>query len=287
MPGVPALGRPPDRPLKRVGHRGADTVAPGNTLASFAAALDAGVDVIEFDVLRLGDGRLALAHDFEDAARREPIDLDEGLDHFAEEAYAGVELVVDLKRPGYEREVVEALAARGLVDRALVTTQYPESLDRVGRLARGLRRGWSVPRVRRRSLEAPALAVPAYAVTRYLRARLPRWAAAMLRAGRCDVIIVHRLLVGRALMRSVAREGGQLWVWAVESRRRLERLERLGVDGILTKDPRLFAAPGADGDGPGWSPAVDRARRRLSGARRWRRSSPADRRPPPSHGPPR
>ena len=33
--------------------------------------------------------------------------LDEGLDLFAGEAYAGVELDVDLKLPGYEREVIE------------------------------------------------------------------------------------------------------------------------------------------------------------------------------------
>ncbi len=279
------LGRQPNRPLKRVGHRGAETVAPGNTLASFAAALDAGVDMIEFDVLRLRDGRLALAHDLEEVARREPVGLEEGLDHFAEEAYAGVELVVDLKGPGYEREIVEALAARDLQSRAVVTTQYPETLDRVRALAPELRRGWSVPRVRRRFLEVAALAVPAYWVTRYLRARLPRWAAAMLRAGRCHVVIVHRLLVGRALVRSVAREGGQLWVWAAENRRRIARLERLGVDGVLVKDPRLFADGDAGGDGD--PPGAARARRRLSAAGRWRRRSRADRPPPPSRDPPR
>ena len=53
--------------MKRVGHKGADHVAPGNTLASFEAALEHGVDMIEFDVLRLRDGRLVLAHDLEDA----------------------------------------------------------------------------------------------------------------------------------------------------------------------------------------------------------------------------
>ena len=279
MPALPGL--------IRVGHKGAAHVAPGNTLASFAAALDAGVDMIEFDVLRLDDGRLALAHDLEDAALREPIDLEEGLDHFAEEAYAGVELVVDLKRPGYEREVVEALAARGLDARTLVTTQHPETLDRVGALAPRLGRGWSVPRVRRRSLETAALAIPAYWVTRYLRARLPRWAAAMLRAGRCEVIIVHRLLASRALVRSVAREGGQLWVWAVENRRRLERVERLGVDGVLTKDPHLLAGGGGDGDRRGLASLAGRTRRRLSEARRWRRRSGADRRPPPPRDPTR
>src|SRR5213593_2814841 len=93
-------------PLKRVGHKGADLVAPGNTIESFEAALASGVDMIEFDVLRLRDGRLVLAHDYADAARRDPPTFDEGLDHFAGTAYAGVELDVDLKLPGYEREVM-------------------------------------------------------------------------------------------------------------------------------------------------------------------------------------
>src|SRR5436309_4444638 len=143
-------GRPAElAPLKRVGHKGADLVAPGNTIDSFRAALDAGVDMIEFDVLRLRDGRLVLAHDYGDAAKREPISLDEGLDHFAGEAYAAVELDVDLKLPDYEREVIDGLRERGLLDRSIVSSTYPESLERVGELAPGVRRGWSVPRARR------------------------------------------------------------------------------------------------------------------------------------------
>ena len=63
--------------LKRVGHKGADHVAPGNTRESFEAALEHGVDMIEFDVLRLRDGRLVLAHDYGDAAKRTPLTLDE------------------------------------------------------------------------------------------------------------------------------------------------------------------------------------------------------------------
>ena len=142
--------------LIRVGHKGADHVAPGNTVASFEAALEHGVDMIEFDVLRTRDGRLVLAHDYADAERRECLTLEEGLEHFAGEAYAGVELDVDLKLPGYEREVVEGLARHGLVERSLVSTMYLESLDRLGELEPGLRRGWSVPRVQRNYLEGAA-----------------------------------------------------------------------------------------------------------------------------------
>ena len=37
--------------LRRIGHKGADHIAPGNTPESFDAALAHGVDMIEFDVL--------------------------------------------------------------------------------------------------------------------------------------------------------------------------------------------------------------------------------------------
>ena len=243
MSGLPALGDPPNRP-KRVGHKGADTVAPGNTRESFAAALRAGVDMIEFDVLRLPDGRLVLAHDHHDAARRTPLTLEEGLDHFSGIAYADVELNVDLKLPGYEPEVVAALAERGLADRALLSTHYPQSLDRLGELDPRPRRGLSVPRVRR-DYTRTGLAVLAFAVARYLRVRLPRRAAAMLRARRCEAIMAHWLLVSPALVRAVRREGGELFVWTVDDPARIDSLTALGVDGLITNDPRLFTGEAA------------------------------------------
>ena len=58
-----------------IGHKGADLIVPGNTPASFDAALAHGVDMIEFDVLpehqhEPGKGRLLLAHDYEHVERR-------------------------------------------------------------------------------------------------------------------------------------------------------------------------------------------------------------------------
>jgi glycerophosphoryl diester phosphodiesterase len=225
--------------LIRVGHKGADHVAPGNTVESFEAALEHGVDMIEFDVLRTRDGRLVLAHDYGDAESRECLTLEEGLDHFAGEAYAGVQLDVDMKLPGYEREVAEKLAARGLAERSLVSTTYTQSLDRLGELAPGLRRGWSVPRVRR-DYTRSAWAVPAYAIARVMRARLPGQAAARIRAGSCEAIMAHRILMSRRLVRVVHRAGGEVYVWTVDDARRIRALEALGVDGVISNDPRLF-----------------------------------------------
>ena len=227
--------------LIRVGHKGAHHIAPGNTIASFEAALEHGVDMIEFDVLRARDGRLVLAHDHEDAEARRCLTLDEGLDHFAGETYDGVRLDVDMKLPGYEREVADGLNARGLAERALVSTMYPESLDRLGELAPSLLRGWSVPRVRR-DYTRPPYAVPAYAIARVMRARLPGQAAARIRARRCEAIMCHRILVSRRLVRAVHDAGGQVYVWTVDNARRIAALEALEVDGVITNDPRLFDA---------------------------------------------
>ena len=225
--------------MKRIGHKGADHVVPGNTEQSFGAALEAGVDMIEFDVLRLRDGRLVLAHDYEDAASREPMTLEEGLDHFAGEAYGGVELIVDLKLPGYERQVAEGLARRGLAERSLVSTTYLESLEELGRMVPGQRRGWSVPRARR-DYTRSALAIPAYAILRWMRRRLPGRAARLIAAGGCEALMAHRLLVTPRLVSAVQGAGGQLYVWTVDDQERIAKLEALGVDGVITNDPRLF-----------------------------------------------
>ncbi|MEX2193668.1 MAG: glycerophosphodiester phosphodiesterase [Thermoleophilaceae bacterium] len=227
--------------VRRVGHKGADHVAPGNTFESFEAALAAGVDMIEFDVLPLSDGRLVLAHDPEDAAGREPATLEEGLDHFAGEAYADVELDVDLKLPGYERRVVEGLAERGLIERSLISSQYIESFERIGELGTGVRRGWSVPRVRRDYTRTP-LAPVAYGVARWMRMRLPGQAEDLIAAGRIEAVMAHWILVSAALVERVQRAGGQVYVWTVDDRSRIGEFEALGVDGVITNDPRLFGS---------------------------------------------
>jgi glycerophosphoryl diester phosphodiesterase len=230
--------------LKRVGHKGADLIAPGNTRESFDAALEAGVDMIEFDVLperRDGTGGLILAHDYRDASRRDPVTLEEGLDHLAATAFDGIDLDVDLKLPGYELRVVEALRERGMVERALVSSQYPESLAVVRAAEPDLRLGWSVPRAQRDYTKArPWVALPARAALALVRRLLPSRAAAALRAGRCDAIMAHRFLITPRLVAAVRAAGGELYVWTVDDAAQIRALEAMGVTGVISNDPRLF-----------------------------------------------
>ena len=229
--------------LRRVGHKGADLIAPGNTLASFDAALEAGVDMIEFDVLpERGGERLLLAHDYTVAA--DAPTLEEGLAHFASEAYGGVELDVDLKLPGYELRVVAALREFGLLSRALISTQYRPSLRVLREAAPEARLGWSVPRVRRDYTSSPVTLLPALAVLVAYRARLPARAAAALRAGECDALMAHWRLVTPRLVRAVSGAGGDLYVWTVDDGAQIRRLAELGVTGVISNDPRLFDEAG-------------------------------------------
>jgi glycerophosphoryl diester phosphodiesterase len=229
--------------LRRVGHKGAGLIAPGNTFASFDAAVAAGVDMIEFDVLReeRGEG-LILAHDWADAAGREsPHTLEEALAYFASEPFAGIELDLDLKLPGYEIRVLEALRERGLLDRALISTQYEESLALLRAAEPTLRLGWSVPKLTRDPFRSRATRVPVLVALQVFRAVLPARAAAAIRARRCDALMVHWRLVTPRLVRRVRAAGGELYVWTVDDLARLRALEALGVTGVITNDPRLFA----------------------------------------------
>jgi len=235
--------------LRRVGHKGAELIAPGNTPESFDAALAAGVDMIEFDVLREpgAGGRLLLAHDYGDMAAREPLSLAQGLAYLSDARFDGLEFILDVKLPGYEREVVEAARQAGLLGRLLLSTQFPAALAVLRALEPDARLGWSVPKLRRDPFANRALALPALAGLAAARAGLPRRASTALRARWCDAIMAHWRLVTPRLARQVADAGGELFVWTVDEPERIAWLAQLGVTGVITGDPRLFAglAPAA------------------------------------------
>jgi glycerophosphoryl diester phosphodiesterase len=227
--------------LRRVGHKGAAHIAPGNSLASFDAAVAHGVDMIEFDVLpedydNPATSRLVLAHDYTADLASAPT-LDEGLAHLAA---TGLELDVDLKLPGYEDRVLDALRAHDLIGRSLISTMEEESLRRVRELEPGVRLGWSVPKLRRDYTLSPIYRYPAYAALLYARRVLPGRAAEAIRSGRVDALMSHWKLVTPRMVDAVRGAGGDLYVWTVDEAPVIRWLERLGVTGVITNDPRLF-----------------------------------------------
>ena len=236
--------RPDGGPL-RVGHKGADLIAPGNTFASFQAAREHGVDMIELDVLAErpdGSGALLLAHDWEDVATRRPPPhtLADGLAHLAGAAYDGIDLIVDLKGTGHEDRVAAALHEHGLAERVLVSSTEGSSLALLRARHPELALGWSLPRMHRNPLHNPVTALPAVGVLLYARRALPRVVANRIRRGEIDALMAQWRLVTAELADAIRVAGGELYAWTVDDAPRIAALGRLGVTGIISNDPRLF-----------------------------------------------
>jgi glycerophosphoryl diester phosphodiesterase len=210
---------------QRVGHGGASALAPANTLASFEAAREVGIDMVEFDV-RAWDGDLVLAHTILHARRGANVRLSEALAHLASPRFDGIELNVDVKHPGCERALLDGLRHARLLDRTLISSQVPAVLDNVRALEPQVRLGISI----------------GGRLARFSR-RWNDWRAqvlAGLAARRWEAVMAQHRLVDERLLGQVAERRGLLYAWTVNERRAIERLRAVGVHGITTADPRLF-----------------------------------------------
>jgi glycerophosphoryl diester phosphodiesterase len=245
--------------LLRIGHKGADAIVPGNTLESFAAAVEAGAEVIELDVLRPrsdfaaggdwrrapagpaeGTGPLLIAHDWGDARRRQPLTLADCLDAFTRAPLESVRFDLDLKIAGREDEVVAALDERGLTGRAMVSTMEVGSLVELGAASADLERGWTLPKVSRDWSRNRWLRPVFLAGSASLRARLPGLVRARApRLGVWAVWVYHPLITAR-LVAAAHEVDISVIAWTVDEAERIGRLAALGVDGVCTNDPRLF-----------------------------------------------
>ena len=239
---------PPDG-LRLVGHKGADALAPGNTLESFAAAVEAGVDTIELDVLWLPDSHLpvkeraplVVAHDWADAERRTPLALTEALDAFLAPPLDRVEIDLDIKLPGREEEIVAALRERDLIDRAMISTMELHTLGRILRLEPNLRRGWTYPKVTKDWTSKPWAKLPMRAALVAMRQRLPGLAAEKLPKFGVAAMWVYHPLISPRLARICKLAEVELIAWTVDDLAKMRKLADAGVGGLCSNDPRLFA----------------------------------------------
>jgi glycerophosphoryl diester phosphodiesterase len=212
-------------PCQRVGHGGASALVRANTLDSFDAALEIGVDMVEFDV-RAWRRELVLAHTQLHAGLGKCVRLQQALSHLAGPRFAGVELNVDVKQTGLESALLSEIRRAGLLERTLISSQVPVVLDRVRALEPRARIGISVDgRVARVS-------------------RRRHWRSEVLSGfarRRWDVLMAQHGMIDAQLLEDVVGRGGSLYAWTVNQRGAIDRLRTLGVHGIVTADPRLFA----------------------------------------------
>jgi glycerophosphoryl diester phosphodiesterase len=216
--------------MLRIGHRGAAALAPENTIESVRAAVAVGVDGVEFDVRP----DLVVRHDRGRGGPKLADFLAEVREVVADDAL----LIVDLKRAGYEAETLAACRAAGVADRCIFSTSEFAALARLNRVARtsatlSAGRAWLPP-----GLRTPAIAMYA-------------------RSGARDATVRYDA-VTEELIEAVHERGGRVYAWTVNSRAGIAQMRAVGVDGVITDDPRLFhpAADEAGADGPISPPPV-------------------------------
>jgi glycerophosphoryl diester phosphodiesterase len=216
-----------------IGHRGAAALARENSLGAIEAAAAAGVDGVELDVLRAPDGGLVLAHGPELPPDAPP--LNDGL---ALAARLGLVVQLDVKLPGVEREVVQALGEAGLKGRSFVSSFSLPTLATFAALSPGLPRSFTYPEdrlgVSGRALLRPLVRPGLAAMRAVLARRLPRW----LRSVDASAATLNWAVVTPAAVEACHRLGVAVYVWTVNDARIAKSLVEAGIDAIITDDPR-------------------------------------------------
>jgi glycerophosphoryl diester phosphodiesterase len=229
-------------PLLRIGHRGAAALAPANTMASIETALRARMDMVELDVIARSDGSLVLGHSPRELGP-DPPPLDRALGLIA--ADEGTLLLADVKRPGYESALVDALRRHDLVERTLVSSAELGTLKALRRIEPSLMRGWTYPRDRLRLGRHRPLLPVGSATLAALRAALPLRIGRLLAETEASVATLQHRIISRAAVERCHSRGVAVFAWTVNDPAALVRLKGLGVDGVITDDPRVFRDAGA------------------------------------------
>jgi glycerophosphoryl diester phosphodiesterase len=211
-------------PLLRIGHRGAARLGPANTLPAIEAALEAGVDMVELDVLSVG-GRVVLAHSARELGP-EPAGLDDALELLADRSPETL-VLVDMKvsGPAFERDLVDLLRACHAIERTLVASGSADVLRRVRGLEPALATSLTYPRGR--------FFLPK-------RLALPFRIAGLLEAAGASAATLRQPVISKAVVDRCHDLGVPVLAWTVNRRDVLARLDRLGVDGVITDDPGIF-----------------------------------------------
>ncbi len=223
-------------------HRGASLLAPENTMAAFAAAVETGADMIELDVQQLSDGTLIILHDsnfrrttginlntweatksdlenmdagswFDEKFSYEPIPTLEDVLIFAHENR--IRLNIELKSTGNEPNLEEAVAALiddyNFQDLCVITSLQYSVLSRIKEINPNLTTGYILS----------VAYGPFYDLEN------------------ADLFSVRADFITENMVASIHNHGKRIFAWTVNSEAEMERMDSLRVDSIITDTPIL------------------------------------------------
>jgi glycerophosphoryl diester phosphodiesterase len=248
------MNRPKLAPFERpevVGHGGAGDFYPGNSKPSLEKAIELGVDRIEIDVQQSRDGDLVLVHD-------ERLKLDCGRPTLVSEIptstlrsifpgfltfpeaveliRGSMPLMLDIKGPGFEDDLISAIKKHGLAAESSVSCTHALVIRRLRREFPEMRLGLSTGHW--------ASGAPTFAGKKVMAAVLRPTLlypllAALPASGATEIMVFHRAC-SRSLVERLHGRGYLVNVWTVDRIRSIRRALDLGADGIITNRPDLL-----------------------------------------------
>jgi glycerophosphoryl diester phosphodiesterase len=144
-----------------------------------------------------------------------------------------------VKGGGFERELVETLRRHDLVGRAVASTYGLGTLRALRKLEPGLTRSRTYPPSRLRLGGRRFLPVVG-PVRSALRQTLPSRIEAIVGEAEVSATTLDHRLITRAAVERCHSLGVAVLAWTVNDRGLLRKLDRIGVDGVITDDPRIF-----------------------------------------------
>ena len=247
------------KPFLRVGHGGASGHAPANSLRSLSLALELGVDMVEFDLRPCRDD-LVLVHDdsldhyghpgrlVTQSTLPELQSLSQEADLRIARFEEALQLIkgralanIDLKADGYEAAVVERVRALGMTGEVMYSSLIPASLARLRQLEPGVFSAISFPEDKgNASARAYLKPVVSLALT-WMRLTLPGRILKMMSAAQANSTMLYHRVISPRILETVQSAGGRLFAWTVDDAPRIEELRKMGVNGVTTNYPDLFA----------------------------------------------
>jgi glycerophosphoryl diester phosphodiesterase len=231
----------------KIAHRGASGNFPENTRLAFEKAIEARVDMIEFDCQVTKDGHVVVFHDerldrtarakgqvkSHTLAELKKLDIGEWrkrahkgeriltLEELLEVVGQRVKLCLDIKQfpespPGIELKLLFILSHYDYLDRAVLSSFDYRCLERVRELA---------PEARLGVIFGSGGAQDPFVAARRLTAAS---------------ILVQKELATREFLQQAWDDGLDVYVWTVNEVREMEKFASVGVQGIISDFPERF-----------------------------------------------
>lgn len=224
------------RPVLKIGHRGAMGHATENTLSSFQKAISLGVDIIELDCLCCKSKELVVFHDDRllRLAKQKGFIREKTLSQLKEITLAGGERIPTLK------EALECIDRKAIVN---IELKGRLSVNQTVALIRYFikEKGWAYNnflistfvKSNIRKIKRLLPEIPVSALALYTTQGLIRFALSI----NAHSININKKLVNEKIIRKAHAHGLNVYVWTVNDPKEIQKMKDYGVDGIFSDYP--------------------------------------------------